>query len=181
MSSKITRFLKIFGAECRIRTDNLLITNQLRYRCANPAYQATGFMSRFVARSTLRALRDPSLSANNFGLRVYISTAGCWSKWWILPSRPLVPKTSALLLSYTSTKYEFYSSYQRKTRKNVAILRLTEAIALMSNDSCALPNSAFSSFRPAVWRYVRHNGRRCWCCPNIIGVRVRCTTVVLIA
>ena len=80
---------------------------------------------------------------------IYImSAAGYWSKWWILPSRPLVPKTSALLLSYTSIKYEFYSSYQRKTRKNVTVLRLTEVTVLMSNDSCAPSNSAFSSSSP---------------------------------
>lgn len=46
----------------------------------------------------------------------------------------------------------------------------------MGDDSRALPNSALSSFFPAVWRYMRHNGYRggAWTPMTfVVGIKIR--------
>lgn len=43
-----------------------------------------------------------------------------------------------------------------------------------------IPNSAFSSFFPAVWRYMRHNGCQCRCFPYANRFKADYTTVMLI-
>ena len=43
-----------------------------------------------------------------------------------------------------------------------------------------IPISAFSSFFPAVWRYMRHNGCQCRCCPYANRFKADYTTVMLI-
>lgn len=75
-------------------------------------------------------------------------------------------------------KYEFYSPKNSQKRSNLTPNR--------SNclDGCRLvrtiPNSAFSSFFPAVWRYMRHNGCQCRCCPYTNRFKADDTTVMLI-